>query len=180
MNKLKWLLAISLIAVCLSPCLKDDEKDYTAWRAENYAYIDEIIASTDEAGNPEYLAVTPDWNPSLTIYIKWLEHGDGTRPAPFANSLCDYKYAGRLIDETEFDSSAKMTIYGEGIYRNRPNKMVPGFQAALTAMIPGDKITVVIPPKWAYGSTGSGNIKPYSTLIFDIELVDVVAYEKPF
>ena len=73
-----------------------------------------------------------------------------------------------------------MTTYGDSLYRTRVNNVITGWQIALTNMHEGDSVTVVVPYNAAYGSTGSGAIAPYSTLIFDVMLKKVQAYETPF
>jgi FKBP-type peptidyl-prolyl cis-trans isomerase len=80
-------------------------------------------------------------------------------------------YTGTLIDGTEFDSSIK---------RNEPaqfpvGNIIPGWKEALQLMPVGSKFKVYIPQNLAYGAAGAGEkIKPYSTLIFEIELLEIV------
>jgi FKBP-type peptidyl-prolyl cis-trans isomerase FklB len=80
-------------------------------------------------------------------------------------------YEGRLLDGTVFDSSYK---------RNEPSEFTPtqvikGWTEALTMMPVGSKWQLYIPYELAYGERGAGeDIKPYSTLIFDVELLDIV------
>ena len=78
-------------------------------------------------------------------------------------------YNGTLIDGTEFDSSYK---------RNEPatfraNQVIKGWTEALTMMPVGSKWELYIPQELAYGSRESGQIKPFSTLIFEVELVGI-------
>ena len=78
-------------------------------------------------------------------------------------------YKGTLIDGTEFDSSYK---------RNEPatfraNQVIKGWTEALTMMPVGSKWELYIPQELAYGSRESGQIKPFSTLIFEVELVGI-------
>lgn len=55
-----------------------------------------------------------------------------------------------------------------------PGSTVPGFSAMLQEMSPGDRVEVYIPYKYAYGKNSSGPIPGYSTLIFDLTLVDII------
>jgi len=79
-------------------------------------------------------------------------------------------YKGTLIDGTEFDSSYK---------RNEPatfraNQVIKGWTEALTMMPVGSKWELYIPQDLAYGARESGNqIKPFSTLIFEVELLGI-------
>ena len=95
----------------------------------------------------------------------------GTGPKPKATDRVSVNYAGTLLDGTEFDSSYK---------RNEPaqfalNSVVPGWSEALQLMPAGSKYKLWIPAKLGYGETGTpgGPIPPNSTLVFDIELLQI-------
>lgn len=79
-------------------------------------------------------------------------------------------YAGQLINGDEFDSSIKRgepTVFGI-------QKVIRGWQEALQLMSVGDKWRVVIPQNLGYGERGTQGIPGYSTLIFEVELLDVM------
>lgn len=95
----------------------------------------------------------------------------GTGPKPTAQSTVKVHYVGTLIDGTEFDSSIK---------RNEPAEfpvvgVIPGWTEALQLMPVGSKFKIYIPENLAYGAQGAGEvIKPFSTLIFEVELLEIV------
>ncbi|MBL4585289.1 MAG: FKBP-type peptidyl-prolyl cis-trans isomerase [Pseudomonadales bacterium] len=91
--------------------------------------------------------------------------------SPLATDVVSVHYRGSLIDGTEFDSS-----YTRGEPAKFPlNRVIPGWTEILQLMKPGDKWQVFIPSKSAYGSDGAGGkIGPGATLIFDIELIEVL------
>jgi FKBP-type peptidyl-prolyl cis-trans isomerase FklB len=95
----------------------------------------------------------------------------GTGPKPTAQNTVKVHYVGTLIDGTEFDSSIK---------RGEPAEfpvsgVITGWTEALQLMPVGSKFKLVIPETLAYGATGAGNtIKPYSTLVFEVELLEIV------
>jgi FKBP-type peptidyl-prolyl cis-trans isomerase len=95
----------------------------------------------------------------------------GTGPKPTAESTVKVHYVGTLIDGTEFDSSVK---------RNEPAQfpvsgVIPGWTEALQLMPVGSKFKIYLPENLAYGANGAGDqIKPYSTLIFEVELLDII------
>ncbi len=95
----------------------------------------------------------------------------GTGPKPTAKNTVKVNYVGSLIDGTEFDSSIK---------RKEPATfpvagVIPGWTEALQLMPVGSKFKLYLPAALAYGATGAGEvIKPYSTLIFDVELLEIV------
>ena len=95
----------------------------------------------------------------------------GTGAKPTTESMVKVHYTGTLIDGTEFDSSVK---------RNQPAEfpvsgVIAGWTEALQLMPVGSKFKLYIPQNLAYGENGAGDIiKPYSTLIFDVELLEIL------
>ena len=95
--------------------------------------------------------------------------GTGTKPT--AQNTVKVNYAGSLIDGTEFDSSAK----NKGPVTFPVSGVIPGWTEALQLMPVGSKFKLFLPSNLAYGATGAGEvIKPYSTLIFEVELLEIV------
>ncbi len=92
---------------------------------------------------------------------------EGTGEMPTDTSWVRVHYEGKTIDGKVFDSSYK---------RNEPvalraNQVIPGWTEALTHMPVGSVWEVVIPQDQAYGDRETSEIKPFSTLVFKIELV---------
>jgi FKBP-type peptidyl-prolyl cis-trans isomerase len=114
--------------------------------------------------------------PGVTTTASGLQYevmraGDGERP--MAESVVRIHYRGTLIDGTEFDSS-----YGRGEPAEFPlDGVIQGFSEALQLMPVGSQWRIVIPSDIAYGPGGSGPIGPNSTLIFEIELLEIVDAE---
>lgn len=96
---------------------------------------------------------------------------EGKGKSPNANSNVRVHYEGRLIDGTVFDSS---------IARNQPvvfrtTQVITGWTEGLQLMKEGAKYRFFIPADLAYGQIGSGDvIEPNSTLIFDVELLEII------
>ncbi|MDX8239818.1 FKBP-type peptidyl-prolyl cis-trans isomerase [Acinetobacter pittii] len=96
---------------------------------------------------------------------------EGTGKKPKAASRVKVNYEGRLLDGTVFDSS---------IARNHPvefqlSQVIAGWTEGLQTMKEGGKTRFFIPANLAYGEVGAGDtIGPNSTLIFDIELLQVL------
>lgn len=94
----------------------------------------------------------------------------GTGKKPKATSQVKVHYEGRLINGTVFDSS---------IDRGEPltfplDQVIAGWTEGVQLMQEGAKYRFFIPAKLAYSDTGAGNIPPNSTLIFDVELLEVI------
>jgi peptidylprolyl isomerase len=100
-----------------------------------------------------------------------IQPGDG--PAPQPGDVVSVHYRGTLEDGTEFDSSYSR---GEPINFSLGTGMViPGWDEGIGLMRVGGKAKLVIPPELAYGEQGAGEvIPPNATLIFDVELVDIL------
>lgn len=106
------------------------------------------------------------------IQYKVLKEGNG--PKPQATDMVKVHYKGTLIDGTEFDSSLKR----EEPAQFRLNQVIPGWGKALQQMPVGSKWILYIPADQAYGQRGAGSaIGPNETLIFEVELLDIVAPE---
>lgn len=97
---------------------------------------------------------------------------EGKGPKPTAQSQVKVHYTGRLIDGTVFDSSVERgepTTFGV-------TQVIPGWVEALQMMPAGSKWRLHIPSNLAYGPQGAGGvIGPNSTLIFDVELLEVLS-----
>lgn len=96
---------------------------------------------------------------------------EGTGPHPTKDDMVSIHYKGMLIDSTIFDSSYE---------RGQPvtfavGGVIPGFTEALQLMTVGSKYRVWIPSELGYGPNGNprGGIKPYSVLVFEIELLSI-------
>lgn len=94
----------------------------------------------------------------------------GTGDIPKATETVKVRYEGRLVDGTVFDASSR---HGDQPVSFRANQVIKGWTEALTLMPVGSKWTLYIPYELAYGDKEQGQIKPFSALIFDVELVDI-------
>ena len=105
------------------------------------------------------------------LAYKVINKGKGT-VHPKATSTVQVHYTGRLVDGTVFDSSVE---------RGKPvefplNRVIPGWTEGVQLMVVGDKWTFIIPGRLAYGDRGvpQAGIGPNATLIFDVELLDIL------
>ena len=102
------------------------------------------------------------------LQYKVLTEGNG--PVAKASDRVKVKYEGRLTDGTVFDSTER---HGGEPAVFRPDGVIKGWTEALTMMPVGSKWQLYIPYDLAYGAQGAGPIPPYSTLVFDVEVVGI-------
>jgi FKBP-type peptidyl-prolyl cis-trans isomerase len=94
---------------------------------------------------------------------------EGSGPSPKPTDTVKVHYTGKLIDGSVFDSS---------VQRGEPtefplDQVIPGWTEGIQKMKKGGKIKLYVPPHLAYGDDGRPGIPPGSTLIFDVELLDI-------
>lgn len=113
-------------------------------------------------------------NPNVKVLPSGLQYevireGNGKKPKATDQVRCHYE--GTLIDGTMFDSSIKRgqpAVFGV-------NQVIKGWVEALQLMSEGSKWKLYIPSELAYGANGAGEmIPPHSTLIFEVELLEVL------
>lgn len=142
-------------------------------KAQKKAELDKEVYKDFIAQNEAFLAKNKD-KAGVTSTASGLQYEVlvmGTGPKPTAESTVKVNYVGTLIDGTEFDSSIK---------RNEPAQfpvsgVIAGWTEALQLMPVGSKFKLYLPQSIAYGATGAGEvIKPYSTLVFEVELLEII------
>ena len=141
------------------------EKALAVEFADNKAAGEKFLA---ENKSKEGVQTTPSG-----LQYKIITKGNG--PVPADTSKVSVNYKGTLIDGTEFDSSYKRKDKNG---KSKPatfraNQVIKGWTEALTMMPVGSKWELYIPYDLAYGSRNSGKIKPFSALIFEVELLGI-------
>lgn len=133
---------------------------------------DEVDGQNKEIGD-KFLAKNKEQKDVVTtasgLQYTIIQAGNGPKPKATDTVRCHYE--GRLIDGTVFDSSYR---------RNQPadfpvNQVIAGWVEALQLMPVGSKWRLFVPSELAYGEHGAGDvIRPHSTLIFDVELLQII------
>lgn len=184
---MKKYLHIALMLLCVfvvSSC-KDDDDDTEAVEREAYKLEQDIAfqAKVNETGFEKWNSEAGDGY----VFAKLIKKGDGKQA--YFNSLVSVYYKGSLTDGTVFDQNlfddgipfpcAVSPYYAKKVTDPVTGKstqygsVISGWGVALQHMVEGDKYEVWIPQSLAYGASGSGSIKPYATLVFEMELVSV-------
>ena len=160
-------------------------EDTTVYRAEDARNLYETKSKEiRDAKNAAYKAENEDWlktnatKPGVNVMASGLQYkvlkaGTGAKPA--ADQTVEVIYEGKMIDGTVFDATSRHN--GRKTDSFRCNQVIKGWTEALTNMNVGSKWEIYIPQELAYGAREAGQIKPYSTLIFTVELVGIEAPE---
>jgi FKBP-type peptidyl-prolyl cis-trans isomerase FklB len=132
----------------------------------------EAQAITNRVAGESYLAANKAKPGVVTLAdgLQYLVITNGTGATPVSGDIVKVQYTGTLVDGTVFDSSV-----GHPEPAQFPvDRVIPGWTEALKLMPVGSRWKLFIPSNLAYGEAGSlPRIQPNSTLVFDVELVDV-------
>ena len=103
--------------------------------------------------------------------LKYIILQEGAGPSPVNGQSVIINYSGFLSNGRKFDSS---TDREEAVkFTIGSNQVIPGLEDGIKLMNKGAKAVIIIPPSLAYGSRDMGVIPPNSTLIFDVELLNI-------
>jgi len=131
------------------------KKMFKEYKAENEKFLEENAKK--------------DSVQTLPSGLQYIVLTEGTGPKPTAQDTVTVNYIGKTIDGAEFDNSFKR---GAPAVFNLSG-VIKGWTEGLQLMNAGSKYRFFIPYQLGYGEMGSQRIKPYSTLIFDVELMNV-------
>ena len=194
MKNLRLLPLIAFTMCCFgvatTACNSDDDDrsdkqqsqiwdKYSDWRERNNAFFTSQRDSLDADGKLFYQVLYPTWNPQAEILIHYFNDRAETAGnlQPMLTSTCDIIYYARQIDGTPADSSYAMTTYGRAIARLKPQRTIQGFAIALMDMHVGDSVQIVVPYTLGYGSSTNYSFPPFTTLVYNLRLVDIPYYE---
>ncbi len=148
--------------------------------------FDEKVKTIKEAKDAAQKAENEAWlksnatKPGVVVLPSGLQYKvltAGNGPKPTADQTVDVIYEGKTIDGNIFDATSRHG--GKKTDSFRCNQVIKGWTEALTSMPVGSKWEIYIPQELAYGERQAGQIKPFSTLIFTVELVGIQPSEAP-
>lgn len=186
LNKLREAVCVLLLLIgggWLGVSCSDDseEEDATAiWQSRNDAYFASLEDSLQQNPTQWQKFKNFSYNENVAtqasdyIYVKVLEQGEEQAQHPMYTDSVRVSYQGLLIDGTVFDT----TIYDTYNFTTNATvkfavaNLVDGFATALQHMNRKAVWRIYIPYTLGYGSTVSGSIPAYSTLIFNVTLLD--------
>ena len=154
MNKILIWFVLPLFLV-FNSCNDKAEKE----KEERQAYITENNITVEPAESGLYYIETKEGN------IKQAKAGD----------IVTVHYTGKFLNGDEFDSSrGSFPIQ----FKLGVGQVIPGWDEGIAYMKIGGKATFIVPSELAYGAEGKDRIPGYATLIFDVELIDVISSKK--
>lgn len=113
--------------------------------------------------------ITAKATPSGLYYIEKVK---GTGPQATAGKKVGVHYTGTLLNGKKFDSSRDRGVQPFEFELGK-GQVIKGWDEGIALMKKGGKAILIVPSSIAYGERDMGDITPYSTLVFDVELVDV-------
>ncbi len=176
----KLLLLLTLAALVFASCSKDDETD-TIWKDNNLAAFEK------SATLPEFKTIQSE-SKNGSIAYKVIKSGEGK--TPLFTDRVKILYTGwfKLVDWNKgdiFTNENGVKVNNKYIFDSTANRndvpsifrvsgVVDGFSTALQYMKVGDKWEVWMPSRLGYGERGQGNIPGFTTLVFEIELLEIL------
>ena len=165
-HKLPYILLLMVLA--LLSCKKDNTDEEL--KAKEKQFLEQYLADN---------SITQDPKPSGMYHII-LEAGSGANPVP--DSWVDIQFAGRLVDGTLFETNIESIAQSEGLYDPGfvygltrlfvSDISMKGLQEGIQYMTVGEKARLIIPSDLGTGGDSRPLIPPFSTLIFDVTLLD--------
>jgi FKBP-type peptidyl-prolyl cis-trans isomerase len=154
----------------LRDTLSDSQARFTI--EQSYQILNEAFNSLSERRENTFL-VENSKKPGINVTRSGLQYEiirEGTGSKPTALDTVKVHYQGSLTNGTVFDSSYS---WGEPV-EFPLNGVIPGWTEGLQLMEVGSVYRLIVPSNLAYGPQGRPQIPPYSTLIFEIELLDII------
>lgn len=179
---LTYIAGVTLLFPVVAGCSDDDEDEGTTWdkyaeyRDENLSWIEDQETRLNSDGTKYYERLQPDWNANSYILIHWFNDRSETAGnlRPLLTSSVRARYIGRNYLGEVFDADSTSE---KGTYF-LVSQVVSGWQLALQNMNVGDSVEILLPYNQAYGSsTPNDLIPPYSSLQFNMRLLDIPTLE---
>lgn len=152
MKKLLFIILFTAVVVFIGSCEKNLEQ-IEVEQLQTYLANDTLDYTLDPVG----------------FYYYVLQEGTGSA-YPTSGSVVRTVYKGTYIDGTIFDQNSVDNPFTFTVGRN---EVVTGYDYGVRKITKGGKIKLVIPSSLAYGYYGSGSVPGYTTLVFEVELLDM-------
>lgn len=171
---LKWQFAtlLILIGLLLAAC-GPAANSQSAEQPESDSHTESDSGEPSDAEEEESSSAEASDAVTTASGLQYIEIEEGTGPQAQAGDFVRVHYTGTLEDGTEFDSS--LTRGQPFPFTLGQGEVIAGWDEGIALMKEGGKAQLIIPPELGYGASGGGPIPPNATLIFDVELVEVIS-----
>lgn len=155
-------------------------------KIDEYMQAEIQLAKNKEGSSISNYIKANDLKPTVTASgLNYVIAKQGTGPKPNTGDTVQANYTGKFISGKVFDTSYPAVAKKSGTFNaQRPyepikipvgvNGSIPGFDEGLLLFPKGTKATLIFPSKLGYGEQGNQGIPPYTPLIFEIEVVDII------
>ncbi len=99
--------------------------------------------------------------------LYYIEKIVGTGKRAENGNSCTVQYTGKFLNGNVFDSGVYTFVLGSG-------KVIKGWDEGIAKMNVGGSATLILPSSLAYGSSGAGSIPPYTSLVFEVQLLSAL------
>ncbi|MHC1707627.1 MAG: FKBP-type peptidyl-prolyl cis-trans isomerase [Bacteroidales bacterium] len=143
---------------------------------EQMALVDNMRSKAEESRKKEsellnrYLEFNKIATVPTETGLHFISEREGNGPQPAKGNIAVIDYTAHILDGKEFESTAKTAPLE---FKMGAHTVIKGLEEAVGMMKKGGKAKVIIPSYLAYNGNEVGSIPPFSTLIYDIELIDV-------
>lgn len=151
-----------LIGIFSSSCIKTNDIEYTPEREQQL--FNDYVARLKQAGH------TVEKTASGINYVI-IEQGSGNFPV--MGDTVSVQYAGYFVTGELFDASLYHSTDSSLHFVYRDPEMISGWDEMIGKMNAGKKVEFIVPSNLAYGSTGHGNIPPYTSLVFVAKMIRI-------
>jgi FKBP-type peptidyl-prolyl cis-trans isomerase FkpA len=162
---LKTIKSIALVislSVMFSSCVNTDETERTAETEQQE--LNEAIAKLEKAN---YNVDTTD------LGVFYIMNKMGTGAYPQKSDTCYLIYTGFFLNGVIFDASAYYFQDSIWKFNYLEVNLIPGFNDGIALLNKGAEADIIIPSNLAYGSSGYGEIPPYTPLVFSMKMRDL-------
>lgn len=165
--KIRFLLNVGLgiiLAVLISSCLPNNEEIEVPTLEQELSLLNSYINNLQLEGHD--IDTT-----ELGVYYVTIEEGVGDFPK--AGDTLEVGFDGYLIDGSLFDTSENYNEDGTWEFEFGNPPLIPGWDDGMKVINKEAIVQFIVPSELAYGSTGSGIIPAYQTLIFVVQMIDI-------
>ncbi|PWK70856.1 FKBP-type peptidyl-prolyl cis-trans isomerase FkpA [Mucilaginibacter oryzae] len=148
------LLLLFASSLALVSCFKDKAAD------------PQQIVLNEDGNIKNYLAAHPEISATKDtsgVYYQVISPGSGTHSGP--NGVITIDYSMQLL--------SGVTFSGQTGYKGKLSDLIKGWQIGIPLIAAGGEILLIVPSRYAYGTAGTSQVPPNSTVIFDIKLKNI-------